>query len=274
MNGARTLLRARNYRREMMAQRAEAGSIVLSYPKCGRTWHRILLGRYLSGLLQADPAASMDVEALSARSGANRVHYSHNGSSPTERIPASHALVGSPLGWSERDVIVLVRDPRDAMVSMYYHMQYRERGFNGPISEFIRSSDMGVAKLTSAWKRWSENRHLATSFVVQSYEQMHRDPKHVLRETLNWLGLKTIDEKLVHEAVEFASFGNLRGLESSNYFNYEALNNETGDPRAAKVREGKVGGYESELSEEDIGFIENAVREIGDPFGTLKPHTA
>ncbi len=263
--------RARNYARQMRANHANYDVIILSFPKCGRTWHRILLGRYLAGITGSDIKNLIDLDRLCEAAGAKRVHYSHNAASPTHRVPASHALVGSPLEWAGKDVIVLVRDPRDTMVSMYFHMKFREKKFDGSISEFLRSEDVGVAKMTAAWKRWHENRHLAKNFIVQSYEEMHRDPKRILKDILRMLGLTKTDEKIMDEAIEFASFGNLREMESTNFFKSDALNNESGDPRAAKVRTGKVGGYKEKLSPEDIAYIETAVREIGDPFGTLTP---
>lgn len=264
----RVTLRARNYRREMLLNHAKYNAFLLSFPKCGRTWHRVMLGHYLSSLTKSDWIGLFELEKLCDAVGISRIRYSHNCSSPTHRIPSSHELVGSPLEWADKDVTVLVRDPRDAMVSMYFHMKYREKRFDGTITQFLHSEIYGISKLTSAWKKWSENRHRAKSFLVQSYEQMHSDPVQILRDTLLMLGLIRFDEKKLNEAVEFASLGNLRELESKNSFNSDLLSNPSGEPFAAKVRDGKVGGYEETLSKQEIALIENAIHEIKDPFST------
>lgn len=263
------MLRSRNYRRHMLANHAKNDAFILSFPKCGRTWHRLLLGRYLAGITGSYTKDSLKLVKLSELAGAKRPYYSHNATSPTQRVPASHELVGSPIEWAGKDVIVLVRDPRDVMVSMYFHLKFREEKFGGTISEFLRSGDVGVARMTAAWERWHANRHLAKSMLVQSYEEMHRDPKRILRQVLQVLGLNSFDEKAASEAVQFTSFENLRKLEEKSYFNSSLLTNESGNPNGAKVREGKVGGYKEHLSAADIAYIEDAVRAIGDPFATL-----
>jgi hypothetical protein len=192
----RQWFRVRNYRREMEHNHREHDVFLLSFPKCGRTWHRVLVGYYLTKLTNADAKLATKVSALSAAAGVKRLCYTHNGSSPEHRLPPTHYLVGNPREWRGKDVILLVRDPRDVMVSAYFHMARRVHMFSGTISEFLRTPEMGVKKLLTAWARWYEARHLAASFTVISYEQMHRDPADVLRAALRRLGISQIDESL------------------------------------------------------------------------------
>jgi hypothetical protein len=267
--GIRQWFRIRNYRREMDRNHERHDVFLVSFPKCGRTWHRVLVGYYLARLTNSDVKTAPNVSTLSKAAGVKRLCYTHNGSSPMHRLPPAHDLVANPREWRGKDVVLLVRDPRDVLVSAYFHMNRRERMFDGSISEFLRTPAMGVEKLVSAWSRWHRNRHLAASFSVTSYEAMHRDPRGALLSALRTLGIDRIDDSLVSEAVEFASFGNLRRLEASNYFQSRELINETGDAEAAKVRQGKVGSYRSVLSPEDVAYIEKEVLAIGDPFSTL-----
>jgi len=229
----------------------------------------VLVGFYLARVLNADIKTVTDVYALSSAAGLKRLCYTHNGSSPTNRLPPSHDVVANPREWRDRDVVLLVRDPRDTMVSAYFHMTSRERIFDGTISEFLRTPAMGVERLITAWRRWQKNRHLAASFTVISYESMHKDPGGVLRQMLRLLGVSSIDEALIAEALEFASFDNLQKLEASRFFQQPELVNEAGNEFGAKVREGRIGSYKSILSEDDIAYIENSVAAIGDPFSTL-----
>jgi hypothetical protein len=92
--------------------------------------------------------------------------------------------LASPELWRGKDVLLLIRNPRDVLVSAYHHYQFRTATFRRPISDFIRRPETGIAKILAAHHRWHDNRSLAASFRVASYERMHRSPEAVLRETL------------------------------------------------------------------------------------------
>ena len=262
----RLYFRERNFRRRMRRNHSAAEAIVLSFPKCGRTWHRVLLGYYVAKHVGADPRRALDLADLCKQAGLRRPLYTHNGSNPTHHLPSSSRVVGSPIEWRGKHVLVLVRDPRDTMVSAFFHVSRRERQFEGTISEFIRTPAFGIEKLMTAWNRWDENRSSAGHFEVASYEGMHRAPDVELTRMLKLLGLTAIDPALIQEAVEFSSFDNMRQYEARNYFGNQALAQVSEDPQSAKVRKGRVGSYLEHLNADDLAFIDSEIKRLGDPF--------
>jgi hypothetical protein len=249
----------------MRADSRQFGGFVLSVPKAGRTWHRVMLGYYLTRLIDCDPRKALELSFLSQRAGLKQITYTHNGAGYSDRLPVSSSLVASPLEWAGRDVLLIVRNPADVLVSAYYYVRFREGRFEGSLSDFIRQQNTGIVKLLAAVNRWYDNRHLARSFEVVSYEQMHRNPGQALRQALHFAGVREIDQELVAEAVEFAGIENMRRYEDEDYFGSEILRKEVMDLRGRKVREGRVGSSR-ELKEEDRAVIEEAIQRFGNPF--------
>jgi hypothetical protein len=87
----------------------------------------------------------------------------------------------------------------------------------------------------------------------------------VLRDTLRFMGWP-IDETLIAESVRAASFKNMRDLENRSVINHHSLRTSSLDPRARKIREGKIGSFRNQLNEQDIAYIERCIERIGDPF--------
>jgi hypothetical protein len=247
----------------MRANHAAYTTFVLSYPKCGRTWHRALVGFYLTSLLNEDSKRALDLPYLCGRAGIGPILYTHNGSNPTDHLPISSPLVASPIEWQDRDVLLLTRDPYDAIVSAYHHVTHRERRFQGTVSEFIETEAYGIDKYLTALSRWISNRHLARKFMMISYEQIHRDTIGALRDTLLFAGLAQIDDRLAADAVAACAFDRMKEYEANDLFSSEILRNSSGKPEAAKVRRGQVGAARAELAPDDRRKISQAVDRYG-----------
>ncbi|WP_426957058.1 sulfotransferase domain-containing protein [Muricoccus radiodurans] len=254
------------YEAEYERQRTELRRFVISYPKSGRTWHRIMVGYYLAREQGQDASRSMDLPALCKHAGLPEITYSHNGANFLDAIlPESRVLASARL-WEDRDVLLIVREPKDTLTSAFFHARHRSKSFDGSISVFIRDPATGIDKLLAAYGRWHREQHRAASFTVISYEAMHQRAEEALTVSLRALGVPEPNAARVADAVEFARFDKMRAYEAGNYFGSGRLHNEGGDPRAAKVRLGVVGGHRSHLSDDDIAFLEQRIAEAGYPF--------
>ena len=91
------------------------------------------------------------------------------------------------------------------------------------------------------------------------YEDLHADPHRALRDLLGFAGLDFSDEEIA-DAVQFASFENLRKLEQSSFFLGDRLRaTDPEDPNSYKVRQGRVGGYREALQPATLAEMERYV---------------
>ena len=167
--------------------------------------------------------------------------------------------------YQDKRVIFLVRDPRDVIVSSYFEMNKRgelfgenpyedhQPVFKGELSEFIDQSRGGFDTILRYYNIWAANRHIPEGFLLVRYEDLKRDPAHELRNVLDFLGLQSVAEAVIQEAVRYASFENMRKMEKDGNFQSDVLKPaEKSDEDSYKTRKGKVGGYTDYLTEDEI----------------------
>jgi hypothetical protein len=264
-------LRRRLYRAGYYVDnRAHPGTevLIISYPKTGRTWLRVLIGRALCDHAGIDDALLLDTPRLTAAARLHITRFTHDDASLNAAIHYT-ALEADKSRYRSKKVIFLARDPRDTMVSCYFQATRRINQFDGPLSGFIRDERLGIKKYVRFARIWHDNRHLPRDFLVLHYEDMHADACSVLATTLAFIGVESIDEDIVTRAVAYGSFQNMKKLESSGKFQEDRLQpRHAADPESYKVRQGEVGGYAKYLSADDISFIAEVVESMNYPFPT------
>ncbi|MGF1452883.1 MAG: sulfotransferase domain-containing protein [Opitutales bacterium] len=237
---------------------------LMSYPKAGRTWLRVLLGRYLQLRNGAPESMVLDTYRLTGTAGLKRAQFTHGGPFNLQNYGHYASLSFDRERFGTRDMVFIKRDIRDILVSHYFEESQRMRMFEGTLSEFLRDESLGVAKVVAYTNFWYLHQNLPRTFHLTSYEALHHDAEQSLREVLARLGETEPDAALLAEAVEYARFGNLRSLEASGKFRVKALRPGTsGGESAFKTRKGKVGGYHEALSAGDLRYIEKWVEREG-----------
>lgn len=240
-------------------------AVVISFPKSGRTWHRILLAKYLELRYQLAPRRSISTRSLSSITDTPTVAYSHNGAGFRYAIGPGHPLNGSPLLWTHRKVVLLVRDPRDVLTSGYFHAVARDQSFHGSLSEYIRHPYTGIDKLVIAHRRWNSFRRLTSSFLLQRYESFHRDAEGSFSQFLEFISIP-IDRSALRGAVEFCRFENLQRLELEGHFRTKAMRLREGGRHTLKMREALIGGHTRYMSDDDVSFVQTRMAQLGYPF--------
>jgi hypothetical protein len=169
--------------------------------------------------------------------------------------------------YAGKKVILLTRNIKDVLVSCYFQATKRIGKYNGNISEFIRSDRYGAKKIITFYNTWHQNRGVPKEFLHLKYEDIHNKPEEVLSQTMRFLGLHQVEEDLVRDAVQFASFDNMKVMEKEFLFKQRSMRPaNVSDDESFKVRKGVVGGYASYLSPDDIDFIDKVKLEMGYPF--------
>lgn len=245
---------------------------LVSYPCSGRTWLRVLIGKSLCDQFDLDQQKLMlDTPNLTEAAGILKTIYTHDCSLVEDYYYySSKEVFLDKVRFSKKKIILLVREPKDVIVSYYSHIAKRDGKYDGSISAFIRDDKFGIEKLLRFYNIWFENRHLLKDLLVIGYEEIRKDPSKNLKKILEFMGAEDIQPEIIENAVAFASFDNMKQLEKESFFeNYACagiLKPRSSNPESSKVRQGKVGGYSDHLNNEDIEFINKTILEIGCPL--------
>lgn len=239
---------------------------IISYPKSGRTWLRLLIGKALCDRYSLPESLMIETYELSKQAGILRTHFSHDYSSILtgfryDEMPTNKAE------YAQTKVLFVMRDVKDVLVSSYFQATKRTGRFQGSISDFVRDGRFGVRKIVTFYNIWHAQQGVPQDFLRLTYEQMHADPQLVLTQTLQFMGMTDVKPDLVQTAVDFASFQNMKKLEKTGFFNDDKMRPaDAADTESYKVRKGKVGGYREYLNDADIAYIDQTIAEIGCPF--------
>lgn len=251
----------------------DADAFMISYPKCGRTWLRVMLGRALyrhAGVddLRPDGTRLLYPEGVEQLKGVPRISFTHDGR-PTRGT--LDEIETDKSRYAGKAVVLLIRDLRDVAVSYYFHETRRTKRFypkweiakfHGEISEFLHSDVGGVEHFVRFYNIWADNREIPDCLLLMKYEELRRDPVHQLRRLLKFLGVEGVADETIGDAVEFSSFDKMKAMEKEGTFKHPHYMKpgDSTDEESFKVRRGKVGGFEDYLSPQDIDWLTGKMR--------------
>jgi hypothetical protein len=274
-SGGRSLVRLRLLRRALLwrniraQQRADV--MLISYKKSGRTWLTMMLSRSL-----ASHALLEDVDYLAndliggSVAGLPHIRISHD-DNPHWKTPAK--LSRSKRRHRRKKVILLVRDPRDVVVSLYFQQTKRDRAYTGTLHDFLHEQEGSLDTIIEYYNIWARQRSQPRGFCLVRYEDLKADAAGQLHRILRFAGVDPVIDAHVREAVRFASFENMRAMEAGNALNRGRLRaRDPKDQESFKTRKGKVGGYVDYMSPAEIDWMEHRIAETLDPlFGYSEP---
>ena len=254
---------------------------LISFFKSGRTWLRIMIKK---AVLMNFGLDSNDIIDLRFRELDNlkleregivipKIAVTHDDDANWKK---PNELIKSKTKYKDKKVIFLVRDPRDIMVSAYFHQTYRVvnfqrwyssalkqriRPYKRSLSDYIYSEIGGIDTLLSFFNIWAKNKHIPKDFILVHYESLHQNPHKELIRIMDFIGLPSIGDDIINKAISFASFENMRRFEeqedypSGNILRLVDRQNK----ESYKTRRGKVGGFTDYLQKDDI---ENLTKRI------------
>lgn len=232
---------------------------MVSYPKSGRTWVRIMLKRYLE--LSGHRGVQLRDTSLFRLPGGKTLKFEHDRGN---WVPVPCRLEGLRFKtekYSGKKVIFLIRDPRDVLVSCWYHLKYREKIYKGGLPEFIRDDLLGIHKLVAFMNMWAENSNVPGSFYLTTYEDMSKNPITCFSRILAFIGLP-VNEPAVKAMAEETSFSRMKKMEQEGSLDEPWMRlGAEGTEESMKIRRGKAGGYKDELSLKDIDFLDRVIHE-------------
>ena len=248
-------LRALVGRARLIVAAGGADAFLASYPKSGRTWFRFILANYfnaaaglgldlsLHNMFGVVPNFDLDrVRGIPAFRGA--------GHRRAPQVLVTH-LPYRRLLYRNRPVVFMVRDPRDVMVSAYFHASRHKHRFTGELPEFLRDSRQGLPNLIAYLNGWAAGLTRHRHHIV-TYERLTVEPEVVAAETLTFLGVP-VDGALVRGAVVASSFEAMRALELDA--GIPAHDYDRSDGESLRMRRGKAGGFADYMRQDDIVWL-------------------
>jgi Sulfotransferase domain len=216
---------------------------VVSYPKSGRTWLRVMLD-------------DLGIEAL----------YTHDGSGFEEHASIAN-LDADKTKFATGLVLLLVRDPRDVVISGYFQVVRRLRLQTAgamSISDFIRHPRYGIEKAVRFNLHWFAAARDMSDLAIVRYEDLHHDTSRALTAIVRFACAETATA-VISDVAWRRSFAQMRQLEADGGFaaryGHALTPADLADPESYKVRRGMVGGYIDYLSRDDQEFCNRIVGE-------------
>ena len=238
---------------------------IVSYPRSGNTWTRFLVGNLI---YEGDPITFSNIEARIPEIYLNPDHKMRRLVRP--RILKSHECFQPEY----RQVIYVVRDPRDVCVSNYHHnVKWGNIPDDYPMDKFVpRFLRAEFDRKCGSWadnvNSWLYMREKDPRFLLLRYEDMKREPVQELGRVASFLErhsfrpIRSTPDFLLR-AVQLSTPERMRSLESFEARKW-ALTRETRQDKPF-VRTAVAGTWKAILSKESL-------RAIGETWGSSMKH--
>jgi hypothetical protein len=218
------------------------GVVLISRPKSGRTWLRVMLDNL--GI---------------------HIQYTH--------VPGK---LEKPRDLEAR-LIQLHRDPRDTLVSAWYHNRKRGKGHRaGELADFLRDPEFGFEQILRFNLFWAEQ-VTRNGGCVTSYERLQQDTGAELNRIVRFIKGHALDDATIAQAIAAGSFARMRDLEASGegakLYGFTLMPGDPDDPESYKTRQGKIGAWQAHFTETEAAFAGELLDKHG-YFERLRKFTA
>ena len=231
--------------------------LLISYPKSGRTWIR-----YIFALVDQPLEAS------------------HAGCGVANNDVGKEFLSARTSMTDNRSCLFMHRNPIDTAISYYFQVTRRDFRIYSKryimtfprlyfenrlpprdLMSFLRHPGYGVEKTCKFNRSWLDYLSRRTNTLIFSYEDIKLRPEQTLSKVFRFNGVEQFDvDWILHQS----SFASMQAVEKSGRAHHLALRQKSSkDPDSAKLRRGKVLGYQDYLDQESIQYFQDLCRRYG-----------
>jgi hypothetical protein len=269
--------------REETRRLRRADVAIVSFGKSGRTWLRVMISRYYQLVHGIPERALLGFDNYHRRdSRIPKIFFTHD--NYIKDYTGEHDSKASFYG---KKVVLMVRNPKDIVVSQYFQWQHRMRpakkklnkypphGTEVSAYDFVMDPDCGLPDIIAYLNLWAREAQRVERLLIVRYEDMRRDPNKTLRRVMEFINDNSVDASAIEGAVEYSSVENMRKLEEKNVFwlaGGRMKPGKKGDPNSYKVRRAKVGGYTDYFDDKERAEIDRLVsHDLSPTYGYEAP---
>ena len=225
--------------------------LLTSFPKSGNTWIRFFLCNLISiEEWDGETVTFPKLDATMPELGVSNLLRSW----PHETIP--RVVKTHKSHWpffGERRSILLVRDPRDVMVSYYHFEKGKKQGqFDGSFSAFLHHPKFGLRAWCEHLCSWRDS-----ADVIIAYERLKEDDLREFTRMLDAVDI-SLSPSLTKRAAERSRFEEVRKIESESGVREKRDHFEEGK---RFTRKGETGQWEGYFSADDMDYMRGLVHE-------------
>ena len=231
---------------------------ILSYPKAGRTWLKLILMNYFITKYKL---------ILKKEEHILNTHIIAKMNKNIPDISFTHDLgdkwiswIGNPNDikiilndWIDKYIVLLIRDPISILVSSFYHKKYRttvndKDNYDGTLEEYV-NDEINFERILMYYKTWSAFLQLRRDIKGPCIYYEDLSNKECIISLINKeFGLK-ISNRAINKAMNNCTFDKMKYYEQLNETSVIQI---TDDERSKKFREGKQKGYIDQLDTKTI----------------------
>tara|TARA_B100000989_G_scaffold287540_1_gene257256 strand:- start:4355 stop:5125 length:771 start_codon:yes stop_codon:yes gene_type:complete len=217
--------------------------LLVSFPKTGSTWIRYFL---YSLLTQKIENAKQNIDAMNEAMPefANASFFNPWRFNECPRIVKTHQKYILPFQLNRS--VLIVRDPRDIVISYYYYLIGLKVGnFQGSVSEILRNRQFGAEAFFKHFCSWQDHVGLTIR-----YEDLKDEPYDGFSKLIQFFGIKRSEQEIC-SAIEDAKFSSmLKAQDKSSKLKTEFRKGHH------FVRSGKKEQWRDLFSSQDIEYYE------------------
>jgi hypothetical protein len=260
--------------REECYRLEHSDAVVVSYEKSGRTWLRVMLSYFYQRRYDLPENRLLNYDKLHRLQAAVPVvMFTH------DRYPRYYTgdYAAEYRYFRDKPVILLVRDPRDVVVSLYFHWLHRVKPHNKILDDmplhgtdismydFVMQPQSGLPAIIAFMNRWLLQHDNMPQLAMFRYEDLRADTEKYLEQLLRTLGEQPAADE-VAEVVAYAEFEKMKQREQSGQITDTRLvAGDINNPDSFKARRAKVGGYRDYFEPWQIACIDELVSASLDP---------
>ena len=160
--------------------------VIATYPKTGSTWLQTLLRKLLVSRFNLGEEAIPEIFVESLLGLAKipdnvpHIYITHN--MPKFNEEPYQLLELNNDKFRKNKVILLVREPKDTLVSLYFHNRFRTvpPAYTGDIDSMVHDDVYGIEKYVKYYQTWEQDRVRCRAFFLLRYEDLQAHPERTV----------------------------------------------------------------------------------------------